>query len=301
MDLQHLRTFFEVAKAGNLSKAAERLYITQPALSRQMDILEKSVGIALFTRHSRGMKLTEAGRRLYEYAEKALRMMDEAERVLKEMQELEIGRVAIAASTTMGNYVLPKFLAGFARAHSGIDVSLQVANSERVIDWVLQGSHDVGFVAKYPDQPGLSVEPILEDEIVILAAPKPIHEEPEGEVAKGIFLLREIGSATREIAESILYREGIKPSKVVTLGNTEAIKRAVMAGMGVTFLSKFTVELELENKVLVTSNNPKLKASRQFFAIYPKGSRLSPAVLGFLSHIKKENTKRSHAQFEKRR
>lgn len=288
MDLQHLRTFFEVARTGNVSRAAERLYITQPALSRQMDNLEKSLGIPLFTRHSRGMKLTEAGRRLYEFAEKALRIVAEAERALKEMRELESGRVTVAASTTMGNYLLPGLLALFSRAHPGIDVSMQVANSEQVIDWVLQGSHDVGFVAKHPEKPGLSIEPVVEDEIIFLAAPDQSRQKPEEALANAVFLLREEGSATREIAESILLREGIRPAKVITLGNTEAIKRGVMAGMGVTFLSKFTVELELKHKVLVTSDAPRLKAGRRFFAIYPKGARLSPALLGFLSLVKKQ-------------
>jgi DNA-binding transcriptional LysR family regulator len=101
-------------------------------------------------------------------------------------------------------------------------------------------------------------------------------------------LLREEGSATREIAEAILLREGIRPSKVVMLSNAEAIKRAVMAGMGVPFLSKFTVKLELEHKVLVTSDASQLKAVRQFFVIYSKGARLSPAVLGFLSQMRKD-------------
>lgn len=288
MDLHHLRTFFEVAKAGNVSRAAEKLYITQPALSRQMDTLEKSLGIALFTRHSRGVKLTEAGRRLFEYAEKALRIVAEGERALREMQELESGRLAIAASTTMGNYLLPKFLALFTKAHPGIDVSLEVANSERVIDWVLQGAYDLGFVAKYPEKPGLAIAPVLEDEIIFLASPEASRQKPEHELAGDVLLLREEGSATREVAESILLREGIRPSKVFTLGNTEAIKRAVMAGMGVTFLSKFTVGLELENQVLVTSEAPQLKAGRQVVAIYPKGTRLSPAVLGFLSLIRKD-------------
>lgn len=288
MDLAHLRTFFEVARTGNVSRAAERLYITQPALSRQMDNLEKSLGIPLFTRHSRGVKLTEAGRRLYEYAEKALRIVAEAERALKEMRELESGRVAVAASTTMGNYLLPGLLALFSRAHPGIDVSMQVANSEQVIDWVLRGSHDVGFVAKQPERAGLSIEPVVEDEIIFLAAPDPARQKPEEALENAVFLLREEGSATREIAESILLREGIRAAKVITLGNTEAIKRGVMAGMGVTFLSKFTVELELRHGLLVTSDAPRLKAGRRFFAIYPKGARLSPALLGFLSLVKKQ-------------
>lgn len=292
MELTQLRAFHEIAKSGSFSKGAEKLNITQPALSRQIESLEKSVGISLFNRHSRGVYLTEAGRRLFEYVEQMLRLADEAERTLQEIQGLETGKLIIGACTTVGNYLLPGHLATFLMLHPKIEASLDLSKSDEIVDRVMNKEFDLAFIAGIPNLPGLCIEPITEDEILFLTHPgHPLCENASFDpqlLAGEVFILREIGSATRQALDSILRRIQVKPSRVVTLGDTEAVKRAVMAGMGVTFLSKYAVGLELQSGLLCAPDVPELKSTRQMLCIYPKGVHLSPAALAFLSYLKKE-------------
>ncbi len=293
MELSQLRAFYEIARSGSFSKGAERLHITQPALSRQIESLEKSVGISLFNRHSRGVYLSEAGRRLFEYVEQMLRLADEADRTLQELQGLHTGKLSIGACTTMGSYLLPTPLATFLKLHPNIEAFLELGSSDEIAARAANRDFDLAFIAGIAEPPGLCIEPILEDRILFLVYPDhPLAKtdafQPEL-LADEVFILRELGSATRKALESILESVHIKPGRVVTLGDTEAVKRAVMAGMGITFLSRFTVGLELQTGLLCAPGFPELQMNRQLLCIFPKGVHLSPAALAFLSHIKKES------------
>ncbi|MDT3699928.1 MAG: LysR family transcriptional regulator [Thermincola sp.] len=292
MELTQIKAFYEIAKSGSFSKGAEKLNITQPALSRQIESLEKSVGINLFNRHSRGVQLTEAGRRLFEYVEQMLRLAAEAERTLQEIQGLETGQLSIGACTTVGNYLLPASLSTFLKLYPKLDISLDLGKSNDIVERVMNKEFDLAFIAGIPEHPGVCNEPIHEDEILFLTSPgHPLCEKANFDpqlLAKEIFVFRELGSATRQALDSILQRIQVKPAKVITLGDTEAVKRVVMAGTGITFLSKHTVELELQQGLLCAPDIPELKLSRQMLCIYPKGVHFSPAALAFLSHLKKD-------------
>lgn len=291
MELIQLKSFHEVARSGSFSKAAENLNITQPALSRQIVILEKAVGMNLFNRHNRGVNLTDAGRRLYEYAEDVLKLLDKASKTLREMQNLESGQLKIGASTTIGNYLLPTWIAKFLNLHPGVDVSLQVGNSETIMEQLVDGLFDLAFVASLTSSPRLYIEPLLEDEILFLVGPNHPLAKADSlllvDLSKEVLIFREPGSATKHAVDSLLVKAGIQPTRVITLGNTEAVKRIVMSGMGVTFLSKHTVNLELKTGLLFAPNIPDLRVKRRFLSVYPKGVSLSPAALSFLSHVKR--------------
>lgn len=291
MDLVRLRTFYEVASCGSLTGAAEKLCTSQPAISRQLAALEKEIGLSLFSRHSHGVRLTEAGRHLFAYGEKILTLVDHAERSLAELRDLEAGTITIGASTTIGNYLLPAWLAGFSKSYPKIEVSLQVENSNRVILDVLEGKLNIGLIAGPLNSPELCQEHLLDDDIILLVGPEHpwLHERPvfPASLQREALILRETGSATRQAIEAFLEQEKIRPAKTIVLGDTEAIKRAVMAGMGVTFLSQNTVQMELGYGLLYEIKEPYLCFKRPLLAVYPKGARLSPAVLAFLSTVKK--------------
>lgn len=293
MELTQLRAFYEIARCGSFSRGAEKLNLTQPALSRQVESLEKSVGINLFNRHSRGVYLTEAGRRLFEYVEQMLRLSDEAERTLQEIQGLGTGKLSIGACTTVGNYLLPAPLATFLKLHPKIEATLDFGKSDDIVERAVNRHFDLAFIAGIADPPGLCIEPICEDEILFLVYPgHPLSENTDFRpelLADEMFILRELGSATRKALESILVKVGIKPSRIIKMDDTEAVKRAVMAGLGVTFLSKYTVGLELQSGLLCAPDIPELRLNRQIICIYPKGVHLSPTALAFLSHLKKEH------------
>lgn len=291
MDLIQLRTFYEAAICGSLTGASEKLCSSQPAISRQILTLEKELGLSLFSRHSRGVRLTEAGRCLFEYAAKSLKILDNAEKALAELRDLESGTITLGASTTIGNYLLPVWLADFSKQYPKIDISLQVANSNNVIVDLLEGELDIGLIAGPINSPDLCQDYLLDDQIILLVGPKhPWHNKntifPEA-IMNEVLILRETGSATRQAIESFLENEKIISPKTIVLGDTEAIKRAVMAGMGITFLSRNTVNLELEYGLLYEINDSNFSFKRPLFAVYPKGARLSPALLAFLSMIKK--------------
>ncbi len=291
MDLIQLRTFYEAANCGSLTGASEILCTSQPAISRQIISLEKELEMSLFSRHSRGVRLTEAGRCLFEYVEKSLKLLDNAEKALAELRDLESGTITIGASTTIGNYLLPAWLAGFSKLYPKIDLSLRVETSNKVIAGVLEGKFDIGLVAGSLNSPELCQEYLLNDELILVVGPEHywLNEKPvfpaalQGEV----LILRESGSATRQAIETFMEKEKIRAAKTIVLGDTEAIKRAVMAGMGVAFLSKNTVSVELRYGLLKEIKESLFSFKRPLFAIYPKGVRLSPALLAFLSSIKK--------------
>jgi DNA-binding transcriptional LysR family regulator len=291
VDLIQLKTFLEAANCGSFTGASEKLCTSQPAVSRQIVALEKELGLSLFSRHSRGVRLTEAGRCLFQYVEKSLTLLEKAEKALAELRDLESGMIIVGASTTIGNYLLPGWLASFSKFYPKIDVSLQVENSNKVILNVLEGKLDIGLIAGPINSPELCQEYLLDDEVILLVGPehpwlneKPIFPES---LKQEVLILREPGSATRQAIESHLDKKKIRPAKTIILGNTEAIKKAVIAGMGVTFISKNTVSIELEHGLLYEIKNHKLSFKRPLFAVYPKGVRLSPASLAFLSTIKK--------------
>lgn len=291
MDLIQLRTFYEAANCGSLTGASETLCTSQPAISRQITTLEKELGLSLFSRHSRGVRLTEAGRCLFEYVEKSLKLLENAQRALAELRDLESGMITIGASTTIGNYLLPAWLARFSRLYPKINVSLQVENSNKVILSVLEGKLDIGLIAGPVNSPELCQEYLLDDDVILLVGPEHswLNDRPifPAALQDEVLILRETGSATRQAIEVHLEKEKIRPSKTIVLGNTEAIKRAVMAGMGVAFLSKSTVPIELEHELIYEIKDDNLSFKRPLFAVYPKGARLSPALLAFLSTIKK--------------
>lgn len=291
MDLIQLRTFYEAAACGSLTGASEKLCTSQPAISRQILSLEKELGLSLFSRHSRGVRLTEAGRCLFQYVEKSLLLLEKAEKALAELRDLESGTIMVGASTTIGNYLLPAWLASFSRLYPKIDVSLQVENSNKVIQSVLEGKLDIGLIAGPVNSPELCQEYLLDDDVILLVGPDHpwLNEKPvfPDALKQEVLVLRETGSATRQALETHLDKEKIKPAKTIVLGNTEAIKRAVMAGMGVTFISKDTVRIELEHGLLHEIKDLNISFKRPLFAVYPKGVRFSPALLAFLSTIKK--------------
>ncbi|MGI9861954.1 LysR substrate-binding domain-containing protein [Moorella naiadis] len=292
MDLAHLKAFYEVGRWGSFSKAAEVLFTSQPALSRQVAALEKELGLDLFSRQPRGVILTEAGRRLFAYAEQIFSLLAEAARVLAEFKNLETGTLALGASTTIGNYLLPPVLAAYRHKHPGVEVCLQIGNSQEIEAMVADHRVEIGLLAGPLTTSGLYVEVLLADELVAVVAPDhPLAQQehpPLTVLARETLLLREPGSATRRATEEYLAARGIVPGKTFVLGNTEAIKRAAASGLGIPFLSRYTMDLEFQYGRLLPLNGPEWRIERPLFLAFPKDTRLSPPALAFLAHIRKQ-------------
>lgn len=201
MELSQLIAFYHVAIAGSFSKAAEELFVSQPALSRQVAALEKNLGLQLFSRLGRRIILTDAGRRLFIYVEKIINLYNEAKKEMLEFKDLAIGELTLGASTTIGNYLLPFTLAVFQEKYSGIKVNLHVDNSSQIEQLVLENKIDLGLLAGFSQVQGLCQEQIAEDELFYVVPPTHHLAEasaisPE-QLSQETFLCREAGSDTQ--------------------------------------------------------------------------------------------------------
>ncbi len=172
MNFNHLAIFLAVAETGNLTRAAERLHISQPAVSKQLRELEKSLGMALFHRLSKGVRLTEGGEVLLDYARQIFALEHEAERALNELRHLERGHLSIGASTTIGVYLLPEICAQFRAAFPGIEVNLEIANTQEIQKRLLNNELDLGLTEGFITSPEIQAEILGEDEIIAIAAPQ---------------------------------------------------------------------------------------------------------------------------------
>ena len=295
MELSHLKAFYQVAVTGSFSKAAEELFLSQPALSRQVSALEKEIGLQLFSRQSRKVVLTDAGRRFFVYTEKIIDLLMEAQKEMHELKDVKTGELTVGASTTISNYLLPPILAAYQEKNPGINIHLSVGNSTEVEQMVLDNKVDIGLLAGETHAAGLYQEQFAEDELYFVTHPNHhLHEIKDSdltELGRETFLCRERGSATQSLLNSMLNRLDIKPEKILVLGDTEAIKRGVVNRMGIAFLSKHTLKYELKLALLRLLNPVKYKMSRPLISVYRKDTRLSPAALAFLSLLRKESAR----------
>lgn len=249
MNLNHLAIFHAVAESGSVSEAAKRLHISQPAVSKQLREFEEKEGLPLFDRLPKGMRLTAAGETLRAYARQIFAAEEDAERRLAELRGLQSGRLAIGASTTIGNYLLPAILARFQQTYPGVEVQLDIANTEMIQNRLLANTLDLGFTEGFVDNAQFDARVLGMDELVLIAAPThPLLERTDltaTEVFREPCILREAGSGTRAVIERALHARGINLETRMSLGSPEAIKQAVAAGAGISLVSRLTVATEL--------------------------------------------------------
>lgn len=279
LDLGALQAFYQVARLGSFSRAAEVLHRSQPAVSRQVQALEAALGFPVFAERRPRVLLGDAGRALYAYAERILRLCGEAVQTMDELRSLDCGRVRLAASTTPGGYILPALLARFSARYPGIEIHLAVARSAEVARRVAGGDADIGVLSEGMAGAEFFVQPFVADELLLVAAPG--HRlagraASADALAAETLLLREEGSGSRRAVEARLEREAWRFARVLTLGCSEGIKRAAAAGMGLAFLSRFVVAGELAGGRLALVSATALP--RVFHLAVPREARMSPAA-----------------------
>lgn len=254
MNLNQLALFHAVAQEGSVSRGAEKLCISQPAVSKQLREFEKSLGVALFHRLSSGVRLTEAGTLLFEYSNKLFTLEKEAENALQELRALERGRLIVGASTTIGTHILPAVCAQFGAKYPKIELHLEISNSDDVQRRLIAGEIDLGLSEGVVSSPEIEVETFAHDEIVAIVAHQ--HELTRAEVVtvddllRFSILLRERGSGTRAVVEAVFAARGITLQPTMSLGSSGAIVRAVSDGVGVAFVSRLAIEGETRLRVL---------------------------------------------------
>src|SRR5688572_972505 len=217
-----LQVFYAVATSGSFSRAArEILHISQPAVSKHVQALETELGVMLVQRVGKHVRLTEAGRIVQQYAEQVLGLAQETQRALRELQGLQRGTLRLGASSTPGIYLLPSVLATFARRYPGITLALEIANSQRVIDGVLNRQWDLGVVGVTPDEALLHVQPYCRDTLVLIVPPS--HRLAGhatvtlADLVGETWILREAGSASGQLAERALRTHHLEQGHTLVL------------------------------------------------------------------------------------
>jgi DNA-binding transcriptional LysR family regulator len=258
MTLEQLRIFVAVAEHEHMTRAAESLHLTQSATSAAIAALETRYATQLFHRVGRRIELTEIGRAFLIEARAVLARAAAATTVLTDMAGMTRGSLALAASQTVGNYFLPPIMARYRQQFPGIDLSLRIGNTEQVADWVRDGEVDLGIVEGAVDDPALATQPVGDDELVLVVGQShpwaKQHTVVPGQFAETNWVLREAGSGTRAIAQSVLDQSGIAPDHIrvaMELPSNEAVCAAVVAGAGASIISRLVATALIGNGDLI--------------------------------------------------
>lgn len=242
MNLHHLRLFTAVVEQGGFTNAARVLRLSQPAISKSLNELERQLHVSLIQRGGRGVNLTDAGKALYGRARELFGVERIAERELRELRGLKRGTLRVAASTTIATYMLPHVLGRFHMRHPSVRIRATSANTRAVLRLLLESRTDVALVEGPISHEAVDVIPWREDELVLIAHPEhPLARQADvgvEDVMRETVLVREPGSGTREVTERALALHGQRLTRTMRLGGTEAIKQGVAARLGVAFVSR---------------------------------------------------------------
>lgn len=290
MTLRQLEVFLAIAHAHSYRQAAEGLHTSQPALSQHVRELEAELGVRLFDRLSRGVVPTEAGRLLEERAKRVFATLTDVREVLGELQGLQRGSLLVGASTTPGIYVLPAVIGEFRRRYPGIDLRLRIANSRVIEEAIRAHEVDLGVVGGHGLAPGEEcLAAGLADELVLIVSPRhrwaKRREVAPADLADEPLLVREEGSATRRVTERALEQAGVGWHVSMELGHTEAIKQAVMAGLGVAFVSVHAVRGEVVSRRLAAIRLRRLRIQRHFHVIHSEARTLSAGARALVAML----------------
>lgn len=291
--LRQLRVFESVARHLSFSRAAEELYLSQPAVSMQIKQLEENVGLALFEQLGKKIFLTDAGRELFHYSRAVAQQLSDMEAALNEIKGLERGRLRIAVVST-ANFFAPMFLAQFCHLNPGVKVSLSVANRESVLRQLNENETDMAIMGLPPEELDVVSETFMENPLVVIAAPShplaKLRKIPMKRLEQETFVVREPGSGTRGAMERFFAEHRIQLKTGMEMGTNEAIKQAVQGEMGLGVVSLHTIELELETgrlKVLDVNGFP---IKRHWYLVHRTQKRLSTVAETFRSFLLKQTT-----------
>jgi DNA-binding transcriptional LysR family regulator len=294
LTLQQLEALIYLVEEHSFSRAARRMLLTQPSLTKHIRNVEEALGAKVVNRASRSLALTPEGKILYDYARRIVRLRDEAQEQVLRLREADAGDIRIAASTIPATYILPYAIGAFRRKHPGIRTTVRTADSSDVIETILGNGAEIGFIGKKPSGAKLSFEALWKDRLV-LAVPSahPWAKRRSARLAEipgQPFVIREKGSGTRETLE-VCLRESGSPGLtnfniVAELGSSEAVKEAVLAGLGISVISVHAIRRELKSGLLAALSIDECGIDRSFYLIYRRQFDLMNHHKRFLEFIR---------------
>ncbi|RMG58946.1 MAG: LysR family transcriptional regulator [Gammaproteobacteria bacterium] len=288
ISLRQTRAFEAVADEGSITRAAERLHLTQPAVSMQIKKLEEQAGLALIQVVGKRVFLTEAGKEMLRYCRRINRDVQEARAVMQALNELRHGRISIGVASTV-NYFATHFIASFHALHPEIQIRMEVTNRETLLQELQELDKDLFLMGQPPADSALEATPFMENPLVVIASPRhPLTECREialEALAEEPFVVREPGSGTRMALEGFLTRHGMELASHMEMNSNEAIKQAVMAGLGLGVVSRHTVRLELAAGALVELPVAGFPLLRQWYLVHRRDRPLSHAAREFKRYL----------------
>jgi DNA-binding transcriptional LysR family regulator len=279
--LRQLRTFAAVVKHRSFVRAAAELHVTPPAVSMQIKEMEDEIGLPLFERGTRSVTLTMPGEYLLVYVRRVLGALKEAEDTMARLRGAQGGQITIGMVST-AEYFVPRLLARFRAEHRGVEMRLTVANRDRLVKLLQEGEVDLAVMGRPPRDLAARAEPFAVHPLAVVTSPAhPLaarREIPPAALAAEEFIVREEGSGTRSAMEQFFRDAHIRPPFIMEMASNESIKQAVIANMGVAFLSLHTAGLEIASGQLVVLDVVGLPLLRRWHVVNLQGRSLSPAA-----------------------
>ncbi len=290
--LSQLKVFHIVARLQSFTRAAQALCLTQPGISKHVKDLEEYYGTRLFDRIGKKVVMTQAGEMLFAAAEKIFRMVERAKEEIDDLKGLQAGDLNIGASVTIGIYLLPGILEKFQKLYPGTRVTLDIDLNRQIIRQVLDNAADIGLLgapARPPDNERLVMSPFHKDELIVIVPGNKSWAKRDSISADDLlgekFIISRSGSGTRAIIEERLKAAGVVLRNTMEFGNTEAIKKAVEAGLGISIISKSAVAREVQLGVLKSLPLSGIDLKRDFYLIYRKDKYISELIKTFLEFV----------------
>jgi DNA-binding transcriptional LysR family regulator len=291
MNIDQLKAFYKVAQTGSFTKAGRTLFITQSAVSQQVQALEHSLGITLFDRSGKKVLLTGEGEILLSHAKRLFDLYEEIVTLFGLQQTLRKGKISIASTRVVGTYYLPQVIGLFNKQYPGIEIDLRLGNSHRIIEIILEGEVDFGFAGKVKRHSRLTDIPVHQERLLIVASPDHYLVSKKhiivDELIKTPFIWREKGTQTQAVVKKWFEKNIGRnyPKKSIELENVEAAKRIVEAGFGITIIPEAAVKREISTGLLKSIKLKGFDHSVNFHLFHLKGKVFSKAAETFLKML----------------
>lgn len=289
--LRQLKVFERVARRLSFTRAAEELYLTQPAVSMQIKQFEEAVGLPLFERLGKKIYLTRAGDELYRLSRTISQQLEEAEQIIEELKGTEGGKLVVAVASTV-HYFAIRLLADFCARYPKVRVSFKVTNRKGLLQMLDENEADIVLMGQPPDESDFLAEPFMENPLVVIAPPDHPLAWRRGirldELRQETFLMREQGSGTRNSVERFFAEKGIVITASMEMNTNGAIKQGVEVGLGLGIVSVHTIERELEDHRVVVLDVESFPIIRQWYQVHRTGKRLSAAGRAFEDFVRQE-------------
>ena len=289
--LHQLKVFEEVARSGSFTKAAEEMFLSQPTVSQQIKQLTKAVGIPLFEQIGKRIYLTEAGKEVLSACKDISEKMSQLEMTLADLKVLKQGNLRLAVITT-AKYFVPRLLGQFRHRYPGIKIALQVTNRKQVLDRLSENVDDLYILGQPPEGLDINLRPILENALVAIApSDHPLAGEKNislQRLAQEPFIIREAGSGTRMAVEQFFAENRVEMNVEMEIGSNEAIKHAIVGGLGISVLSRHVLALEGTRGPLTILDVEGFPIQRHWYIVYPSTKQLSVVASTFLEYLLNE-------------